>query len=81
MGVVRSCISKSWLDLPTPTLTLPLEGGGDNAGGMRDGFVLTYTVTGFGLFGSMPYFLIASATTDASIVPSSASAFSAATVT
>jgi len=43
--------------------------------------VLNYTVTGFGLFGSMPYLAIASATTDASIVPSSASALSAATVT
>ncbi len=40
-----------------------------------------YTVIGFGLFGSRPYFAMASATLALSICPSSASAFSAATVT
>src|SRR5690606_22203528 len=40
-----------------------------------------YCVTGLALFGSIPYFLMASATTLFSIAPSSASVFSAATVT
>jgi hypothetical protein len=45
-----------------------------------DGF-FDYCVTGFGLAGSRPYLATASATTDCAITPSSASAFSAATVT
>ena len=40
-----------------------------------------YTVHGAGFAGSRPYFLIASATFAAGSAPSSASAFSAATVT
>src|SRR5471030_1774931 len=40
----------------------------------------SYWVTGFGLFASRPYLTTACSTTDASILPSSASDFSAATV-
>jgi hypothetical protein len=40
-----------------------------------------YSVTGFGLFGLMPYLVMASATTLAGIAPSSARDFNAATVT
>src|SRR5690606_3478146 len=47
------------------------------AGGGR----LDQTVAGFGLAGSIPYFLMASATLLAGSLPSSASALSAATVT
>ena len=42
---------------------------------------LGYWVTGFGLFGSMPYFAIACSTTETATLPSSASDLSAATVT